>query len=144
MLSSTRLMILLIIGFGSTTVTAQVLCLSSQSSTVESRVQLTLPKNNSVVAFVKHNGEDGEKAITRLREKIVSKRRKVPATVRATFTRKSYDGNQHTYVLTTQGGMVGELVYINSFKKQRIVLYDDQSAYGAKGCEWGESDRTTQ
>lgn len=115
---------------------AQTLCFASASSGNVIRLQLTLPAEGSRVAYLHY--ERGEKRIPliRIHEEVVASSRRGPATVKTVFSEHVKGEQTGKYMLTTQGGVVGDLVYVRQRSKKAFTFYEDQEATTSDGCLW--------
>jgi hypothetical protein len=67
-----------------------------------------------------------------------------PATVKTTFSELADGQRTGHYVLTTQGGAVGDLVYVRQKDKRAYTFYEDHEATVGDACEWSSKQRNAQ
>lgn len=115
---------------------AQLLCFASASTRNPIRLQLTLPSEGSQAAFVRYEKGRADIPLLRTSEVVVPVAGQGPATVRSTFSELLDGKRTGQYVLTTQGGAVGDLVYKREKGKKQITFFEDQGAATSAGCDW--------
>lgn len=123
--------------FGINQATAQVLCLKSEKIKDKCiRLQLTLPEEGSKLGKIKYENGSNEIEIQRIKEEVLSGSKTIPATVRTEFA-EIIDGKLvGTYLLVTQGAVVGELTYKQLRKKKFYKFFDDPDSYINDSCSW--------
>ena len=95
--------------FGINPATAQVLCFKSENIKGKCiRLQLTLPEEGSKLGKIKYENGSNEIGIQRIKENILSGSKKIPATVKTEFAEIIDEKRVGTYLLVTQGAVVGE------------------------------------
>ena len=120
---------------------AQVLCFASQPSPQTIRLQFTLPADGSMAAFVRYERGSVDIPAVRLNEAVISQPGQLPATVETKFAELVDGQRTGQYVLTTQGGAVGDLVYTRQTDKKTTVFYEDHQATSDNSCSWGPQPR---
>lgn len=115
---------------------SQVLCFVSESGREAIRLQITLPRDASIAFSIRYERGGADTPAVRLDETAISPPGQVPATVRATFAELIDGQRTGQYVLTTQGGAVGDLVYSRQRDKKEIVFYEDHDATRDDACDW--------
>ena len=129
--------------FGINQATAQVLCFKSEKIRDKCiRLQLTLPEEGSKLGKIKYENGSNELGIQRIKEHILSGSKAIPATVRTEFA-EIIDGKRvGTYLLITQGAVVGELSYKQLRKKKVYKFFDDPDSYINDSCSWVDKNQT--
>jgi hypothetical protein len=105
---------------------------------------MTLPRDGSITAFVRYERGGADISAVRLSETAISPSSQLPATVETTFVELIDGRRTGQYVLTTQGGAVGDLVYLRQKDKKAIVFYEDHQATGNDACNWSQGRRDGQ
>jgi hypothetical protein len=105
-------------------------------------LQVTLPRDGSITAFVRYERGSADIPAVRVEETAISPPGQLPATVRTTFAELVDGRRTGQYVLTTQGGSVGDLVYSRQRDAKAIVFYEDHQATTDAACDW--SPRRTE
>lgn len=125
--------------------TAQTLCFKSEKIKDKCiRLQLTLPDEGSKLGKIKYENGSNEIGIQRVKEHILSGSKTIPATVRTEFA-EIVDGKRvGTYLLVTQGAVVGELTYKQLRKKKFYKFYDDPDSYINDSCSWMDKNQIPQ
>jgi len=123
---------------------AQVLCFASANPPKAIRLQLSLPLEGSQVASVRYERGSKDIPLVRVVESSLTTASRGPATVKATFSELVDGQRTGEYVLTTQGGAVGDLVYVRQKDNKVYTFYEDLDATGSVGCEWAAKPDTSQ
>lgn len=116
---------------------AQTLCFKSigtQSQVI--RLALKLPEEPSKLGSIKYEHGTGVITIERRREKSISPKKSIPAVISTEFSEIVRGKLTGTYYLTTQGAVVGELVYKPARKAKLYRFMDDQDSYLSESCSW--------
>lgn len=114
----------------------QVLCFKSNNTKTQViRLKFILPDDNSNIAKIKY--EKGSKEITalRIKEEILPPKKNIPAIVQSTFEEKIDKKENSIYQLTTQGAIIGELIY-KSKNKKTYRFSEDIESTEIDSCTW--------
>jgi hypothetical protein len=117
---------------------SHTLCFASEVGSKSVRLQVTLPRDGSVTAFVRYERGSADIPAVRVEETAISPPGQLPATVRSTFAELVDGRRTGQYVLTTQGGSVGDLVYSRQGDTKAIVFYEDHQATTDVACDWSQ------
>jgi hypothetical protein len=119
---------------------AQTLCFKSIKTQSHSiRLQLTLPNDELKLGKIKYEHGAGEILIVKTKEKNISHGKTVPAVILTEFSEIVRGKSVGAYYLTTQGAVVGELIY-KPFKRNKSYKFmDDQDSYSSESCIWNAS-----
>lgn len=114
---------------------AQVLCFASLPAPKATRLKLIMPVDGSAIAAVRY--EKGFKDISLVRiHEAASGASALPAVVSSVFDEVLDGKRTGRYVLTTQGGVVGDLVYVRLKGRKSFTFYEDLEATQGDGCSW--------
>ena len=121
--------------FGSQSVWAQSLCLSSDNdANAIIRVRFVMPSAGGKGGDVRY--ENGWSDIPVVRVKEVALGKGVPAVVKATYNEIFNGKLSGHYVVISQGGAIGEVLYSRVGSRKVFKFSDDQSAYEGDRCAW--------
>jgi hypothetical protein len=122
---------------------AQTLCFKSIKTQSHSiRLQLTLPSDESKLGKIKYEHGVGEISIVKTKEKNISSGKTVPAVISTEFSEIVRGKSVGVYYLTTQGAVVGELIYKPLKRSKSYKFMDDQDSYSSESCTWNASPKS--
>lgn len=114
----------------------QVLCFKSiNSKTQVIRLKFIFPDDNSNIAKIKYEKGSKEIIALRIKEEILPPKKNIPAIVQSTFEEKIDKKETSIYQLTTQGAIIGELIY-KSKNKKIYKFTEDIESTGMDSCTW--------
>jgi hypothetical protein len=106
------------------------------------RLRIDLPPDNSRVGSVKYEHGTGMINILRDREIVKSPTNIVPAVVEAHFSEIVDGYRSGSYRITTQGAMVGGLMYFSATNSKSFAFMEDREAYSNDECSWEKGHDT--
>jgi hypothetical protein len=115
---------------------AQALCFATTVSSKTIRLQLTMPRAGTLIGLIRYERGSDDILLMQMDELPVPPPARVPAVVQTTFAELIDGQRTGQYVLTTQGGAVGGLIYSRQKDKKALSFYEDHEATTADACDW--------
>jgi hypothetical protein len=121
---------------------AQTLCFKSIETPSRSiRLQLTLPKEASKLGIIKYEHGAAEISIVKVKETNISPEKTTPTEITTEFSEVIRGKSIGKYYLTTQGAVIGELIYKPIKRSKTYKFMDDQDSYSSESCTWNASSK---
>jgi hypothetical protein len=99
-------------------------------------LHLLLPPAGSQLGSIRYEHGSTDILLLRISESVVHQTDPGPAIVKTNFSELIDGQRAGTYVLTTQGAAVGDLVYVRQKDKRTYTFYEDLEATMGAGCKW--------
>ena len=89
-------------------------------------IKLSIPDETGDKGFIRYKNGNSDIAIKKVKEKVLSPKNQLPATVQSKWQEKSNGLATGYYYLTSIGANIGEFIYVRKRDNKRFTFFDDR------------------